>query len=131
MHSSQNKFYSRKYIIQTVFIVLGIVYLVRLFFLQVIDNDYKLSAQNNVLRYITKYPARGLVYDRNDELLIYNEASYDLLVTPRQVGIIDTSLLCKLLKIDRIEFNERLDQAKKYSNHKASIFLKQISKEDY
>ncbi len=131
MHSKQAKFSSRKYIIQAIFIVIGIVYLVRLFFLQVIDNDYKLSAQNNVLRYITQYPARGLVYDRDGILLIYNEASYDLLVTPRQVGIIDTSLLCKLLKISRENFNESLEKAKKYSYHKPSVFLKQISKEDY
>lgn len=131
MHSKQTKFKSRKYIIQAIFIVIGIVYLIRLFFLQVIDNDYKLSAQNNVLRYITQYPARGLVYDRDGILLIYNEASYDLLVTPRQVGVIDTSLLCKLLKISLEDFNENLDKAKKYSSHKSSVFLKQISKEDY
>jgi len=131
VHSKQVKYGSRKYIIQAIFIVIACVYLLRLFFLQVIDNDYKLSAQNNVLRYITQYPARGLVYDRDGELLIYNEASYDLLVTPRQVGIIDTNLLCKLIKIEKEDFKKRLSQAKKYSNHKSSIFLQQISKEDY
>ena len=93
MYSRQDKFQSRQYIIRTIFIVVAIIFLVRLFLLQVIDNDYKLSAQNNVLRHITKYPARGLVYDRNGELLIYNEASYDLMVIPRQIGVIDTSLI--------------------------------------
>ena len=131
MHSKQDKFSSRRYVITAIIIVIGMVYLVRLFMLQVIDNDYKLSAQNNVLRYITQYPARGLVYDRNNELLIYNEASYDLLVTPRQLDVIDTTLLCRLLRISQEEFEDRLAQAKKYSHHKPSIFLQQISKEDY
>lgn len=131
MHSKQAKFSSRKYIIQAIFIVIGVAYVIRLFFLQVIDNDYKLSAQNNVLRYITQYPARGLVYDRNEELLIFNEASYDLLVTPRQVETIDTTLLCRLLKISKEDFDKNLEKAKKYSYHKPSIFLQQISKEDY
>ncbi len=131
MHSKQSRFSSRKYIVLAIFIVIGIIYLIRLFLLQVISNDYKLSAQNNVLRYITQYPGRGLVYDRNGDLLIYNEASYDLLVTPRQVGVIDTNLLCRLLKISTNEFKDRLSQAKQYSNHKPSIFLQQISKEDY
>ena len=131
MHTPQVKYSSRKYIILMIFIAVGIIYLIRLFMLQVISNDYKLSAQNNVLRYITQYPARGLIYDRNGELLMYNEASYDLLVTPRQVGIIDTNLLCRLLKINLYDFKERLAKAKQYSNHKPSIFLQQISKEDY
>ncbi len=131
MYSRQDKFQSRQYIIRTIFIVVAIIFLVRLFLLQVIDNDYKLSAQNNVLRHITKYPARGLVYDRNGELLIYNEASYDLMVIPRQIGVIDTSLLCQLIKIDSADFCKRLAKAKSYSPYIPSIFLQQISKEDY
>ncbi len=131
MHSRLDKFSSRKYIIIAIFIAIGIIYWTRLFVLQVIENEYKLSAQNNVVRYITKYPARGLVYDRNGELLIYNEASYDLFVIPRQIIEFDTTLLCKLLRIDKTQFNEQLAQAKKYSYHKPSPFLQQISKEDF
>lgn len=132
MYLKQDKFHSRKYIIQAIFIVAGIILLFRLFLIQVVENEYKLSADNNVLRYITKYPARGLIYDRSNILLIYNEATYDLLITPSQVPkTIDTNLLCKLLKIDIQEFIDRFKQAKKYSKIKPSIFLQQISKEDY
>jgi penicillin-binding protein 2 len=131
VHSRQNKYSSRKYIIQIIFIVIGIIFLIRLFMLQVVDNKYKLSAQNNVLRYVTQYPARGLIYDRNENLLVYNEACYDLLVIPRQVKNINVSLLCNLLKIDSLEYVKRLQKAGKYSKHRPSVFLEQISKEDY
>ena len=131
MHSRQNKYGSRKYVIQTIFIVVSIIFLIRLFFLQVIDNDYKVSAENNVIRKVTQYPGRGLIYDRNNKLLVYNEACYDLMVVPRQVKNIDTSFLCSLLKIDTAEYNQRLEKAKEHSYRKPSIFLEQISKEDY
>ncbi len=112
-------------------VMVGILFVFRLFFLQVIDNKYKLSAENNVLRKITRYPARGLISDRNGELLVYNEAAYDLLVIPNQVKNIDTTELCRLLKIDIETYVEIFNKVKKYSNHKPSIFLEQISKEDF
>ncbi len=127
-----NKSYSnRKYIIISIFIIVGVIFIVRLFLLQVLDNEYKLSAQNNVLRYVTQYPARGLIYDRNGELLVYNEAAYDLLVIPKQIKNIDTIELCKLLKINKDGFITSLEKARKHSYYKPSVFLKQISREDY
>ncbi|MBU1014430.1 MAG: penicillin-binding protein 2 [Bacteroidetes bacterium] len=121
----------RKTVIITIVVIIGVIYIARLFFLQVIDDRYKLSAENNVLRKITIYPARGLIKDRNGELLVYNEASYDLFVTPNLVIDIDTAELCKLLKIDNNTFLELLYKAKSYSKVKPSIFLEQISKEDF
>jgi len=125
------KFASRKYVVIAIFFTIGIIFIIRLFLLQIIDNDYKLSADNNVLRYITDYPARGLIYDRNQDLLVYNEATYDLNVIPRQIMNLDTVLLCKLLTLTTEEFNQRLQKAKKYSSYKPSVLLEQISKEDY
>ena len=81
---------SRRYVIAAIFTLVAVIFLVRLFFVQVLDDQYKLDADNNVLRHIVKYPARGLIYDRDGELLVYNEAAYDLMVTPRQ--ILDTFL---------------------------------------
>lgn len=126
-----SKFESRKYVVIAIFFAIGIIFIIRLFLLQIIDNDYKLSANNNVLRYITDYPARGLIYDRNKELLVYNEATYDLNVIPRQVKNLDTLLLCRLLSLTTKEFEDRLQKAKRYSYYKSSILLEQISKEDY
>lgn len=121
----------RKLVIITTFLVIGFIYLVRLFYIQVIDRSYTLSANNNVLRYITQYPSRGLIYDRNGKLLLYNEAVYDLMVIPRQVKDVDTGEICRLLDITKDGFIERMKKAKEYSPMLASAFEKQISKETY
>lgn len=122
---------SRIQTIIAIFLVTGIIYIARLFYIQVIDESYALSANNNVLRYVTQYPARGLIYDRNGKLLVYNEAVYDLMVLPAQIKEIDTAEFCKLLEIPIEGFRERLAKAKKYSRYKPSLFEKQISKETY
>ena len=122
---------NRKYVIIAIFLLVAILYTIRLFMLQVLSNEYKLSAENNVLRYITEYPARGLIYDRNGILLVYNEAAYDLMVIPQQLKAFDTTELCNLLNMERAAFMEELIKAKKYSYRKPSIFLEQISREDY
>ncbi len=122
---------SRKQTVIAIFLVIGFIYLVRLFYIQVIDKSYTLSANNNVLRYVTQYPARGLIYDRNGKLLVYNEAVYDLMVLPRQVKDIDTAEFCRLLEITHEGFDERMEKAVKYSKFKPSLFEKQISKETY
>jgi penicillin-binding protein 2 len=128
----QNKaFESRKIVITGIFILVGIIFLARLFYVQVIDDSYTLSATNNVLRYETQYPARGLVYDRNGELLVFNEAAYDLMVIPGQVKDIDTAAFCALVDITPEEFRQKFSKAKKYSRHKASVFVEQIPKEQY
>lgn len=122
---------SRKQTVIAIFLVVGLIFLVRLFYIQVIDESYTLSANNNVLRYVTQYPARGLIYDRNGKLLVYNEAVYDLMVIPMQVKEVDTTEFCKLLDISREGFIERMEKARKYSKYKPSLFEKQISKETY
>ena len=82
--------------------------IVRLFVIQVVKDTYRLSADNNVLRYVTQYPARGLIYDRNKKLMVYNQAAYDLMVVPAQVTKIDTSEFCNLLEISTTSFRERM-----------------------
>ncbi|MDP3461696.1 MAG: penicillin-binding protein 2 [Bacteroidales bacterium] len=126
-----NNYSSRKTVILTIFFITGIIFLIKLFYLQVIDSRYKLSSQNNVLRYVTQYPARGMVYDRNGKLLVYNEAAYDLMVIPGQVKQHDTLEFCSLLGIEIQAFKERLQLARRHSRYRPSVFLDQISKEDY
>lgn len=121
----------RKIVIITTFLIVGGIYLLRLLYIQVIDRSYSLSANNNVLRYVTQYPARGLIYDRNGKLLVYNEAVYDLMVIPRQVKNIDTAELCRILDITPEGFIERMKRAVEYSSVLASPFEKQINKQTY
>jgi len=112
-------------------VAVSIVLLIRLFYLQVIDNTYKEFATSNVLRKVVQYPARGLIYDRNGELLVYNKAAYDLLVTPREVKPFDTLKFCSLLDITIEEFRLKLKEARAYSPYKPSVLVKQISPEKY
>jgi len=122
---------NRRYIIQIFFIFIGLVFLVRLFALQVADDTYSTKAERNILQRIVEYPFRGLIYDRNNELIVYNEPMYDLMVVPRDVHIADTTEFCRLFDITRDEFDERIKTTKRYSRVKPSIFLKKISHEKY
>ena len=73
----------------------------------------------------------GLFYDRNGELLVYNEAAYDLMVVPKQVGKLDTLAFCKLIEIELEEFREKLKKARVFSSYKPSTFVKEISSISY
>jgi penicillin-binding protein 2 len=126
-----NNFSNRKYIIGGIFILLVLIFIVRLFNLQIIDDTYKLSAENNSQRQVTQYPARGLIYDRNGKLLVYNQAAYDLMLIPRQLSAFDTVDFCRLLGIEKIDLLTGIQKAKRYSYRRASIFLKQLSSERY
>lgn len=103
----------------------------RLFYIQVVDDGYKLSANNNVIRPITDFPARGLIYDRKGKLLVYNEPVYDLMIIPKQAKNIDSLELCSLIGITTEEYSEKYKKAKAYSPVKASVFEKQLSVETY
>lgn len=124
-------FADRRFIIIGFILLIGLLFLVRLFYVQILVDKYILSANNNVLRYVTQYPARGLVFDRNGKLLVYNEAAYDLMVIPRQVKNPDTAALCHLLGIDRQEFINRLQKARNFSSYRPSIFEGQITRDSY
>ncbi|MBL6657611.1 MAG: penicillin-binding protein 2 [Flavobacteriales bacterium] len=125
------KFENRPYIIGGFFSVIIIIFIVRLFSIQVVDDSFKTSSENNVIRKETDHPRRGLIYDRNNELIVYNEAAYDLMITPNQANKIDTNLICSLLEIDTLALDRRLEKAKTYSMYKSSVFMKQISVETY
>lgn len=122
---------ARKFVLLIMFTILGLVFILRLFYIQVIDDSYKLSAKNQALRYVTQYPPRGLIYDRNHELLVFNEAAYDLMVVPRLVKNIDTLAFCELVGVSAESFVLKMQHAKKYSRIKASVFEKQINAEQF
>ncbi len=128
INSNTDHYLHRKNIITGIILVVGMLLLARLFMLQIADPSYKVFARSNFLRHITDYPSRGLIYDRHGELLVYNEAHYDLMVVPGQVGDIDTLAFCKLLNLDVATFESRLLQARRYSRFRASVFERQISK---
>lgn len=121
----------RRLIITAIFIGVGVIFLLRLFYLQVIDRSSTISANNNVLRYNTEYAARGVLYDRNGKLLVYNKPVYDLMITPKQVKMTDTAEFCSLLGMTIDDYISKFTKAKNYSRVRASIFEKQLSPETY
>ncbi|PLX11511.1 MAG: penicillin-binding protein 2 [Marinilabiliales bacterium] len=126
-----DSFANRRHIIRFVIILVGLIYIIRLFLLQVVDNTYKVTASSNVLRYVTQFPARGLIYDREGRLLVYNEAAYDLMLVPQQLEAFDTAEFCDILNVSKEYIDENIKRAKDYSHYNSSIFLKQVSSITY
>jgi penicillin-binding protein 2 len=128
-----NLFSDRKYVISAIFIGLISIFLIRLFYIQVIEDRYKLAANDNALRHKIEYPERGVIYDRNGKILVYNEAAYDLMVIPKRVKKIDTLDLCKLLDITKEDFIKKLKElkGKKFSSFRPEIFENELSLETY
>ncbi len=120
----------RKFIIAGIFTFVILVYIARLFYLQVIDKKWEHDARNNAFRFETEYPVRGYIYDRNGKLLVFNDPAYDLMVVPKNVKSCDTFALCTILGIDTGGFNKRMRKAK-LTPRKESYFEKQISSETY
>jgi len=113
-------------------ILVGIVYIMRLFYLQVLNNSYNIPTLNNSAVKITyDYPERGYIYDRNGLLLVANQLSYDIMVIPREVKPLDTTEFCSLLKITKEDFIKKYKKAERYSTRIPSTFLAQLSKNDY
>jgi penicillin-binding protein 2 len=103
-----NPLAGRKYIILGVVILTAILYISRLAYIQLGTDKYKMSADNQAFKYLTDYPPRGAIYDRNGKLLVYNQVAYDLMIVPREAKGCDTLALCKILNITKEDFLKRL-----------------------
>lgn len=113
-------------------ILIGVIFIARLFYLQIIDNQYNYSTLNNsAIKVVYDYPERGYIYDRNGILLVANQASYDIMIIPNEVKQLDTIEFCNLLKITKEDLIKKTEKAVKYSTRIPSIFLAQLSKSDY
>ena len=116
-----NQFSNRSTIVKAIFIAVGAIFIIKLSVLQLFEPKYKEMADRQALRNVTQYPARGLIYDRNGELLVYNEAVYDLMVIPRMVKELDTNYFCRIIGITREDFDTRIEKARKYSPYIESL----------
>ncbi|MBN1159548.1 MAG: penicillin-binding protein 2 [Bacteroidales bacterium] len=125
-----DRFANRKNIVLLMILAVSAGLVMRLFYLQVIDTSYKLSAENNSKRIEIVYPARGLIYDRNHELLVYNQPVYDLMIAPFELQEFDSTELCEILKIDMMRLRSGIRRVKN-PQYRREPFLKQISAETY
>ena len=126
-----NKFGYRQGIISGIIISVCVVYLLRLFTYQVVSDKYKVMAENNSQRTETEYPARGLIYDRNNKLLVDNQAAYDLMIIPNQVKKFDTVELISILDITKESLEKRIQDCRDYAKFKPSVLVSQIPGNKY
>ena len=128
----------RRYVISAAVIVIVLVYLVRLFSLQLMSDDYKKSADSNAFLKKIEYPSRGAIRDRNGDLLVYNQPAYDIMVVMNEeAGRLDTIEFCRTLNITREFFDRRMAEIKDrtknpgYSRYTQQLFMSQLSSEDF
>jgi penicillin-binding protein 2 len=121
----------RKVLLPSLIIVAALLLVIRIFYLQFIDDSFKLKSDNNAIKIKYDYPERGYIYDRNGKLLVANQASYDIMVVPRDVKNIDTLEFCQLLAITKEDFLKRMAKAKIYSPRLPSVFLPQLNKSEF
>ena len=117
----------RSHIIHVAFILTGLIFLARLFFIQVLSDGYQLAAEKNIVQPVIERPHRGAIYDRHGDYLAYNVPIYDLMVIPNEVRHLDTLAFCQDFGIDLQTFERTLKKAKAYSYVKPSVFLKNLS----
>ena len=129
---------NRRYVIGGAAIIIVVVYIIRLFTLQIMSEDYQKSADTNAFLKQTEYPARGTIFDRNGKLLVYNQPSYDIMVVMNEAREhLDTLELCEALGITREYFDKRMADIKDrnknpgYSSYTQQTFITQLDEQDF
>lgn len=126
----------RKYVIGGAVLVVALLFIVRLFVLQIMSDDYKKHADSNAFLKKVQYPSRGVIYDRTDKLLVYNQPAYDIMVVMKEITSLDTLDLCRTLQITPDFLRKRFRDLKNrklnpgYSPYTNQVFLSQLSAEE-
>lgn len=122
----------RKLLLPIIIVTATLIIIARLFYLQIVDDSWIKKSDNNAYKIRYEYPERGYIYDRHGKLLVANQPSYDIMVTPNEVAKdVDVDELCRLLNIDRAYYDARMEKAKGYSPLLPSIFLPQLNKKEF
>ena len=121
----------RKVLLPSLIILATSLLVIRIFYLQVVDDTLKLKSENNAIKKKYEYPERGYIYDRKGKLLVANQASYDIMVIPRELKKTDTTEFCQLLNITKEDFIKKIEKAKIYSPRLPSVFLSQLNKSEF
>ena len=131
------RYENRKFVIVGIVMAIVLVYIGRLFYLQILTDEYKEYADSNAFLNKTVYPSRGVMYDRTGKLLVSNQPAYDVMVCMRNVKELDTLAFCQSLGITREFFDKRMADVKNrrlnpgYSSYTDQLFLSQLTAEDF
>lgn len=117
----------RALVIKILIVLIAVVFAIRLFYVQIIDENYKIAAENNVIQKTVVYPYRGLIYDANDSLVVFNSPVYDLMIVPKEAKVKDTAFFCHMLGISIEEFKSKFKKASRHSSILPSKFQEQLS----
>lgn len=132
--SDEPNYINRKYILGGIAVAVVIIYLIRLFSLQLMSDDYKKNADSNAFRKEIQYPSRGLILDRKGRLLVYNESSYNIMVVMNDQRGIDTLDFCQTVGITKDFYIKRMEEIKSkisYSRYTPQLFMSQIPAEEF
>lgn len=121
----------RRLVLISLVLVTSVILVARLFYLQIIDTSSESLYHNNAVKTVYEYPQRGYIFDRNGELLVANQPSYDVMVVPRDIKNLDTLELCQLLNISQENLEEILNKAWNYSPRLPSVVIPQLNKAEY
>lgn len=121
----------KKLLLSSIIVIIGITFIGRLSYLQLFNFSPNQILEDPAIKKVYDYPERGYIYDRNGKLLVGNQPAYDVMVIPREVKPLDTLQFCRLLGIQKEEFDLRMQKAKTYSPRLPSVLVPQLSKEDY
>ncbi len=121
----------RKLLLYLIIITTGVVFVARLFYLQIYNTSFASLSEDNAIKVIYDYPQRGAIYDRNARLLVTNQPSYDVMVIPRELKPFDTLEFCSILNITKDNLVKRLRKARVYSPRVPSIVIPQLTKDEY
>ncbi len=121
----------RRILLYIIIISTGILFIARLFYLQVLDDSFVGLSENNAIKVVYDYPQRGFIFDRNGDLLVSNQPSYDVMVIPRNLKAFDTTEFCNILGLTKEQLDTRLDKAKIYSPRLPSVIIPQLTKSEY
>ena len=122
---------NRKYVIAAVILTFTLLYIGRLFYMQLMTDKYEVKARNSGRKIKVDIPPRGFIFDRHEKPLVINDIAYDLVVVPREAKNPDSIALCRILGIDMEGYSKRMRKARIYSPRKESVFEKQLSSETY
>ena len=110
------------------------ILLAKLFSIQIVHDEYKISSDNNSMVYETIYPTRGIIYDRNGEIMVGNKTAYDIIVTPREVKAFDTLALAAALDVDVQFIRDRMAYYRRYRStigYQSQTMIKQVPPQTY